>query len=518
MEDLAAAVRESLADRTRAEFEERVERQAEAMREDIAAGVLDNPDFATGLELEAYAVDGEGRLVPIPEAVYDLEGCDGELGVHNVEIHTPPDALDAEGLDRQAASVRDRVASVRRRLHDSGHDLVLDGMWTIPPPEGTESYLGSVTERDGVVVAEHMRASPRYVAIDNEVLRQADGSVPLSVPGFDGAVPTILVESLTSSIQPHLQVPDASTFPTTFNTALRTAGPVLALTTNSPFLPADRYAANDETDLAGRDPLGLVDETHHELRISTFEQSINAGLDAADAKVRFPRDIEATTDVVDRLVADHTYAPFLSDADWADASYDRRYPELAHKRGTYWRWIRAVVGGRRPRGSDGTEASIRIEYRPIPTQPTVRDVVACQALVCGLLRGLTAADHPLATLSWSAARDSFYDAARAGLDADLAWVTAGGDRTSDRDQIFAEVFEYARRGLEASGLASDRIDELLGPLAARWERRITPSRWKKTRVRERVEAGDPLPDAITGMQRTYVELAANHDVFVAMAD
>lgn len=521
MDDLVAAVRESLTDETRAEFERRVAEQAEAMIADAESGRLDSPEFATGMELEAYTVDDAGRLCAVPDAVYDIEGCDKELGVHNLELHTPPDALTAAGIDRQAETIRESVEQVRERLGRERRWLVLDGMWTVPPAEGSERYLCNVTERDGVVISKRMRSSARYAALDNEVLEQAGGSIPFTVPGFDGAFPSILVESLATSIQPHLQIPDAEAFPQYFNVAVRTTGPVLALTTNSPFLPYDLYEFGGDAEGSNRaadgesvaDPLELVERTHHELRIATFEQSINAGLDEADRKVRFPRDVHETSDAVRRLVADETYAPFLTDSDATESSYGERYPELAHKRGTYWRWVRAVVGGEVPRGGDGSEASIRIEYRPLPTQPTATDVIACQALVCGALRGLVDADHPLTDLPWEAARDCFYDVAERGLDADLAWVSADGERTSDPETVFGEVFEYARRGLRTSGVDDDRIDELLAPIEARWEARTAPSDWKKARVREALTDGASFESAVTSMQETYVRQSQGYDSF-----
>ncbi|MFB6096259.1 MAG: hypothetical protein ABEJ74_02590 [Haloferacaceae archaeon] len=512
MDDLVEAVQRSLADRTAREFDRRVAEQAEAMAADCESGLLDSPGFAAGMELEAYVVDEEGRLAAVPEAVFDLEGCDAELGLHNLEIHTPPDALDDAGLARQAETIRSRVERARERLGEEGRWLVLDGMWTVPPAAGTRAYLGATRERDGVVVAENMRTDARYSALDNEVLRHAGGTIPLSVPGFEGAFPSILVESLATSIQPHLQIPESAAFPTYFDLALRTTGPVLALTTNSPFLPLDLY------DLAGADDVDaaadLVETTYHELRVPVFEQSINAGLAEADRKVRFPRDVETTTDVVRRLVADETYAPFLADDPGAEAAtYRDRYPELAHKRGTYWRWLRAVVGGERVRGAAGDEASIRIEYRPIPTQPTATDVVACQALVCGLVRGLDAADHPLGTLPWEDARESFYAAVRDGLDADLAWVDADGARTSDPETVYDEVFTYARRGLGESGVAAARVDDLLAPLEARWDARTTPSQWKKARVLAELDDGADFEAAVTAMQRDYVERSLAYDSF-----
>ena len=344
------------------------------------------------------------------------------------------------------------------------------------------------------------------------------------------------MESLATSLQPHVQIPDAETFPTYFALAVRTTGPVLALATNSPFLPADCYEPRDDGRVDSLDedalamasaaspvaeptaapieePHAVVEATYHELRVPVFEQSINAGLDPAKRKVRFPRDLAATTDVIHRLVEDETYAPFLAEQVDGDVTYDRQYPELAHKRGTYWRWVRAVVGGDIPREGGGDEASIRIEYRPLPTQPTVADVVGLQALVVGLLRGLAVTEHPLTELPHDAARTCFYDVVRDGLDADLAWITAEGERTSDVDEVYADLFEHARLGLTELGVGEPQIDDLLAPLEARWQARTAPSDWRKARVIEHLDAGADLPSAIHASQRDYLDRAGETETF-----
>jgi hypothetical protein len=282
-------------------------------------------------------------------------------------------------------------------------------------------------------------------------------------------------------------------------------GPLLALSSNSPFLPADLYGDVD-------DPDGLVEATHHELRIAVFEQSVNA---TPNPKVRVPSDSDDAEDVLDRLLADDLYAPFLRE--WIEGDVPRESLsdeiwELDHKRGTYWRWLRAVIGGDHV-DADNDEYSLRIEYRPLPTQPTVTDVVGLQALTAGLLRGLVVADHPIVELPWEAAERCFYDAASEGLDADLAWVTADGKRTTDSDVIFAEVFEYAERGLVAQGLDGDAAAEYLDPIRARWEEETVPSDWKKERVRERLADGMDLESAITEMQAEYVRLARETESF-----
>ena len=534
-EELLDTVRTSLSAETRKLFDQRVAEQAQAMADDYEAGRLDNSAFATGMELEAYVVDQERRPRAVPEAVFDVEGCDGELGLHNLEIHTPPDTATASGIDRQARTLKERVDAVREALAETDSHLALDGMWATPPSGGTDAYFGATTEHEGIVVADNMATSSRYVALDNEVLRRAGGSIPIAVPGYSGSFPTILIESLATSIQPHIQIPDAETFPQYFNLAIRTAGPVLALSTNSPFLPADCYASEEALDAAAlamagdaspvstthpdriEDPEKIVEATYHELRVPIFEQSINVGLDQANQKVRFPQDLDETTDVVDRLVADETYAPFLTHQPDGEVPYDERYPELAHKRGTYWRWVRAVVGGDVPRGpNNSNEASIRIEYRPLPTQPTVRGTIGLQALVVGLLKGLATTDHPLTDLSHDAAQTCFYEVVRDGLEADLAWITADGDRPTDTDAVYTDLFEHARLGLAEFGVGEPRIEEFLAPLEARWRARTAPSDWRKERVLEELDDDADLQSAVRAGQQAYLDQVTAIDSFAEL--
>jgi len=502
--DLVAAVERSNDPEVRAEFDRRVRAQAERIRDDIRSGRLDTDEFAIGMELEAYAADGEGRLAPIPERVFERGECAKELGVHNFEVNSAATVFDAAGVAEQSDRIGASVDAATAALADEELAPVLDAMWTIPPAAGTDAYLGTVEKRDGVTVATNMRHHPRYVALDNEILERSGGEITLDTPGARLAYPTILAESLATSIQPHLQIPDARSFPDYFNAALRTTGPILALSTNSPFLPADCY--DDDPD--------VISATPHEHRIHVFEESINAGAPRSEGKVRFPSDLDRATDVVDRVVADETYAPVLADGDDdGDASpYRATLREYDHKRGVHWRWVRGVVGGQ-PVGTERDGASLRIEYRPLPTQPTVDDTVSLQVLVVGLLRGLVTTDHPLTELPWTAARDCFYDAVDRGPDADLAWVTAEGERTADPETVYDEVFAVARHGLRDAGLDDEVVDGYLDPIERRRDGTV-PSAWKKARVREAVADGASLPEAIEVMQREYIERAGGETVFV----
>ncbi|WIV66254.1 hypothetical protein [Natrialbaceae archaeon AArc-T1-2] len=501
MADAIDLVERSLADDTRETFDQRVDDQAVALAEALRAGRLDSPGFGLGLELEIYAVDADGRLARVPDDVFET-ACEREFGRHNAELNTDPDPFDDAGIVAQAEQLRRRYRRAQEAAGENGLEFVLDAMWTVPPAAGTDAYLSDVRERDGYTVAENMTPSPRYRAIDNDVIAHAGGTVTLSVPGVDREFPSMLFESLTSSIQPHVQVPDVGTFPRYYNTAIRTLGPVLALATNSPLLPPDLYDVDD--------PFALLEKTYHELRIPVFEQSI----DDAWEKVRFPDGLERTVDALEYLVDDPTCAPFLKEwlSDGERETFGERFWELDHKRGTYWRWLRAVLGGQ-PIG-EGDAWSMRIEYRPLPTQPTIVDNVGVQCLVAGLVRGLVDADHPLATLEADAAERCFYDVVTDGLEADLAWITADGTWTSDPDTIYEELFDYARRGLRAAGASPETIAAYLEPIEQRWHEETTPSAWKLELVRSRLERGESFAEAVRGMQAEYRTRAGTGEPFV----
>ena len=509
MDDRAAVQRALDAD-TRETFDQRVREQAAALRAAIENGEFDGEGFAVGLEVECYGVDDDGRLATLPDALFGSPGRTREIGRHNVECNSTPQPFDPEGIAAQASELRTAISGLREDAA-AGNDarrIIADGMWTIPPAEGSHAYLGAVSEADGIVIADNMQPKPRYHAIDNALLDHAGGSIPLPVPGTTASFPTILVESLTTSIQPHLQIPDPAGFPAAFNAAIRTLGPVLALSTNSPFLPTDCYTAVD-------DPERLVERTPHELRVPVFEGAVNS---AGQQKAGCPQDIDAPTDIVDRVVDDWTCGPFLRE--WEGEGDDGDpYWEFRHKYGTYWRWVRGIVGGDASRSVDDASAetttggALRIEYRPLPTQPTVDDILALHWLVVGLLRGIVAADHPLTELAWNDAEESFDNAVDSGLDAELHWVTADGEQTADHDVIYDELFGLAERGLREQGLSAADAADRIAPIRARWDASTTPSQWKKARVREALDDGASLAGAIESMQRDYYERSQRGEPF-----
>ncbi|WP_254542922.1 hypothetical protein [Halomarina pelagica] len=481
--DLASQVAEVLSVDP-SEFHARVDDEVEALKAAVSEGTFDNPQGIVGLEYEFYGVDTEtDALKRVPRPLLEYIGFEKELGLHNAEMQTTPQPFSAYGLDAQAAEVRARLDAALRETQTHGIRLVSDGIWTVPPVgETATSYLADSVEDDGVRIATNMSDAVRYHAMANV---EARIEMSLDVPHVALDAKTVMPESLITSIQPHYQVSHAPDLPEYLRYAIRIAGPLLALGVNSPFLPPDLYDEDPET---------VLEECWMENRIPVFESIFNTG---DGEKVRLPPDVDTVEEAIDDIAADTTVIPMLLDP---SGRYDDRFAHLRHKHGSYWRWVRPVFDG-----ATRSAANARIEFRPLPGQPTVHDAMSLLAVYAGLLESLPKREHPVASLPWETAEENFYAAVRDGLAAEFTWITGGGDETSDASVVYDDLLEHARDGLSLRGLDDDEIERYVGPLAERVERETTPARWKHDHVSAAVEAGTPFAEAVWGMQAEYIE-------------
>jgi hypothetical protein len=486
--ELAAAVRESLAvDAER--FRERVTEEAERLKTEVQDGTFDNTQALVGLELELYGVDARtDGLRRMPRGLLGLIGFEKELGLHNAEMQTGPEPLTEYGLVAQLKELQAHFVPAQAKTDAEDLRLVADGMWTVPPTgETATEYLTDHVEQDGVRIGTNMSDTVRYHAMANT---DYPCGFRLDAPHVSLDAETVMPESLITSIQPHYQVPHAPDLPAHFGYALRVAGPLLALGVNAPFFPPDLYDDTpDETILA---------DAHMENRIGVFESVLNPpeGADA-DPKVCFPPDFETVEAAIDDIAADSCIVPMNVPE---GNRFDDEFRHLRHKHGSYWRWVRPVFDG-----ASRSEANARIEFRPLPAQPTLRDSVAFEAVFAGLMESLPRHEHPVRGLPWEQAKTNFYAAARDGLRAEMRWLTADGTETTAIDEICGELFEHAREGLETRGLDTDAARRYIRPLRERLDRRTTPARWKHEHVEASVAAGVPLTEAIWGMQAEYIE-------------
>jgi hypothetical protein len=485
--ELAARVREVL-DVDAADFQSRAREEAEQLKAEVRDGTFDNTEAIVGLELELYAVDDRtGALRRMPRDLLELIGFEKELGLHNAEMQTSPQPLNEHGLAAQERELKANLVPALDRTAREHIRLVSDGLWTVPPQgETATDYLCDAVEQDGVRIATNMSDAVRYHAMANT---DYPSGMRVEAPHVSLSADTVMPESLITSIQPHYQVPHAPDLPEYFAYALRVAGPLLALGVNAPFFPPDCYDGADDED--------IVADAWMEHRIGVFEDVLNPVDDDKPDKVRFPPDFESVEDAIDAVVADDTIVPMHVEG---GERFDDAFAHFRHKHGSYWRWVRPVFDG-----PTRSSANARIEFRPLPAQPTVRDAVSFEAVFAGLMTALPHMEHPVRNLDWETARENFYAASREGLRADLQWITTDGTETTATDRVYGELLEVAREGLETSGLSTEQARRYVRPLRERVDRRTTPARWKHDHVAAAVDANTPLAEAIWGMQSQYVD-------------
>ena len=487
---------------SQSEFQARVEQDAAVIKAEIEKGTFDNPQGLVGLECEFYATTDEATtdgnreqsdpevrtLRRIPRRTLSFIGFEKELGLHNAEMSTTPQPLNEHGIEAQQAEIKARLAAAREPIHANNMRLASDGLWTIPPSgETAREYLTDFIEDDGLTIATNMSDSIRYHAMGNT---ETPTGGRLDAPHVSMETDTIMPESLITSIQPHYQIPNAEALPSYFSYAIRLAGPLLALGVNSPFFPPSLY---DD----GVAPETVIEDAWMGNRIKVFETSLNT---EQVRKVRFPEEFETVEEAIDDIAADETIVPMPVER---GDRFDDEFAHFRRKHGTYWRWIRPVFGG-----AKRSSANARIEFRPLPGQPTLRDTIAFQAVFAGALEHFHSAQHPVRRLKWETARDNFYAAMRDGLDADLTWMTANGRLTTDLEAIYEELFSAAEGGLQAQGLGDEQVRQYISPLRDRVRTRRTPAQWKQQMASTRVSDGADLRQAIVDTQQAYLERQA----------
>ena len=430
------------------DFRDRAVAEAALFGNVARSGSLSSHGFVIGFEAEAWLVDHGLVPAPINEA-YLAALADPlvvpELSRFNVELNGTPQPLCADAfsaLERELARTWRHCLDVSHRMDAA---LVLIGI--LPTIRQTDLVLANVS------------ALRRYVALNEQILRlragrpiqlEIDGDEPLRLSHAD-----VMLEAATTSFQVHLQIP-ADAAVRFYNASLVASAPVLAAATNSPFLFGHRL--------------------WHETRVPLFEQAVATAPCASsleNSRVSFGSGYlresiaEHFEDAVRRF-------PVLLPLALDDAP--ERFSHLRLHNGTIWNWNRPLIGF----DEDGA-THVRIEHRVLPAGPSLLDMVANAAFYVGLVSALATLSQPVeAEIPFGDARESFYAAARHGLDARIAWLD--GRSRPARSLILDELLPMARQGLRGHGVDAEEIERWLGLVEQRVRTRRTGSAWQSAYV------------------------------------
>jgi gamma-glutamyl:cysteine ligase YbdK (ATP-grasp superfamily) len=440
------------------QFSARLNESLAALRALLARPGFGDGPASLGAELELNLIDDRGHPRPVNRAALE-DARDPRLTLEadrfNLEINSQPFPARGEPFAALARDLEEAMAAAGRGAAQHGARVVMIG---ILPTLRSEDLVLTDTVRYRALSAgiRRMRQSPFRVHIE--------GADRLDVEADD-----VTLEGANTSFQLHLRVAPAA-FARTYNATQIATAAALAVSVNSPTFLGHQ----------------LWDET----RIALFRQSVDDRSGATDddwraARVSFGHGWvrKGVLDLFEETVAMH--APLLPvlgpEAPLAclRAGGVPTLDELALHNGTVWRWNRPVydaAGG----------GHLRIEMRTLPAGPTVLDMMASAAFLCGLTLGLAPdADTLVRRIAFGQARRNFYEAARHGLDAELLWPCdeAPSPRPTTIHALLPRLLPIARRGLADIGVADAEIGRLLDVVAARVERRVTGASWQRSMLR-----------------------------------
>src|SRR6201997_2488435 len=453
----------------------------------LAQSSFDFERSLTGMEIECNLVDARYQpamanrevLATIADPAFQTE-----LGAYNIEFNVPPRPLPGESALELESDVRASLNAAEARANQHGAHIVMIGILPTLMPEH--------------LTGDWMSESVRYRALNDSIFVARGEDIMIDISGPERLSlqsASIAPESACTSMQLHLQV-SPTEFADNWNAAQVLAAPQLALGANSPYFLGHQLWA--------------------ETRIELFLQAIDIRSDELKAQGVRPRvwfGERWITSIFDLFEENVRYFPSLlpelSDEDpVAELAAGRvpRLPELRLHNGTIYRWNRPVydvVDGR---------PHPRVEHRVLPAAPSVVDMLANAAFYYGALRALSEDDRPLWTqMSFAAAQENFYEAARHGMAARLYWPGMGA--VTPDELVLRRLLPMAHDGLRRWGVDGEVRDRFLGVIEGRARTGRNGAVWQVSMVRALQDGGMTRPAALAEMLRRYCEhMHANEPV------
>ena len=434
------------------EYKNRLQAETELLEEWFQQGRFVADKRMGGYELESWLVDKQYNPSPINEEFLkrlNSEWVTPELSRFNVELNGPPVVLHKHALRTMERDLKETWSACVQTAHEMDADIIMVGI------------LPNIQE-DQLVLA-NMSRMQRYQALNEQVFKLRQGRpLHLDIVGREHLKTThhdVMFESATTSFQIHLLVSpqDSVSF---YNASLIASAALVAVSANSPYL-------------FGHD---VWDES----RIPLFEQAVEVGgFDGAvfgpTRRVSFGSGY-ARESLFECFTENLDHFPIL-----LPKLYDDAPEKMSHVRlhnGTIWRWNRPLIGFE----EDGTP-HMRIEHRVVSAGPTVVDEIANAAFYFGLTQYLATLEMPPEKLiSFSQARDNFYEAARVGLSASCHWVN--GRKGIISTLIQEELVQAARIGLRAMEIDREDIDYYMGIIEQRVQKGLNGATWQRQYVKK----------------------------------
>jgi hypothetical protein len=467
-----------------ARFQQRLEQCLSTLGRLLARPGFGVGPATLGAELELFLVDAMARPLPQNQAVRSAAAdprVNVELDRFNLELNASPTLL----AGRPFAALGEELRLLLGRVADAGgrHG-------------GRPVLIGILpTLRRADLNARAMSDLPRYRALDSRLRQLRHGPFHMRIAGADPlelASDDVALEGAATSFQVHLRV-DPAAFARVYNAVQAATAPVLAVAGNSPTFLGHRLWEETRIALCKQ---SIDDREGHGPRRRLARVAFGTGWLRGGSLGLFAEGVRLHRPLL----------PVLGDHDPLEDGDEGHAPPLEELRlhqGTVWRWNRAVY-------DPAAGGHLRIEMRPLPSGPTVTDMLANAAFLIGLSYWLAEQDERWTRrLSFERAEHGFYRAAQYGLAAELAWPF--GDRgmpgTSTAAELVPELLPAAREGLIHVGVAAEEADRLLGVIADRATTGQTGAVWQR-RMLAALEPRLGRERALAAMLQRYLEYAA----------
>ena len=422
-----------------------------------------------GFEIEAWILERSYRPSPINSQFLRTLNhplASEELAKFNIELNSTPTPLAGNVFTRLRKQLQATWDTAFHHAVSMNSKLMMVGI--LPTLQQSDLTLANMSDLN------------RYRALNEQILQSRGKPVRLDIIGKEHLKldhHDVMLESATTSFQIHIQVPliMAHYF---YNASLIASAAMVGSCANSPYL-------------FGKD-------LWSESRIPLFEQAIETGGYAGASqgpvrRVSFGTDY-ARKSIFECFDENLQHFPVL-----LPESLDTAPEAFAHLKlhnGTIWRWNRPLIGF----DEDGTP-HVRIEHRTPASGPTVIDSIANAAFYYGLAKNLC--DELIdkgPPITFSQAKDNFYQAARHGLDAHITWI--GDEKIRLHTLIHRELIKRAVLGLASLGVSRCDSEDYLDIMLQRINNKQTGCQWQRKFIDERVKDFRVMTESYLHNQQT----------------
>lgn len=407
-----------------------------------------------GAEQEMCLVDHNWKPFPINRKALEVINDDAftsELASFNLEANLKPLPFSGKSISEMHHALKHALDMAQEKVDDLGATILLTGI--LPTIRKADVEISNITPLD------------RYRALMSRLKDlRGNKAFELRISGIDELNfkhDSAMLEACNTSFQVHLQVTPES-FVQRYNFAQALAGPVMAVSVNSPLLFGRR----------------LWKET----RIALFQQSIDTRNLTEHFRDRSPRvtfgDNWLKNSILEIYRDDIARFKVLLTTDVDEDVFEKLNEGVAPKlralnihNSTVYRWNRPCYGI-----SGNGKPHLRIENRVFPAGPSLWDAMANAAFWLGLMNGMEDEFADISQLmDFSDARTNFFAAARSGMDTQLTWIK--GKKISPSLLIKEQLLPIAKHGLQKAGIEKDDISQYLGVIEERVQTGQTGAQW-----------------------------------------